>query len=270
MAKTKPIDDSLGQKPELRWVKLTQLYIPTEYQRSVKSDASAKNINYIKNNFSWADCGALIVCPLADANPPQYAVIDGQLRFRAAEAHGGIDELPCVIIPARDAREQASSFVTINSKRVKLHPLQEYQASVVAGEPDAVALQSILDKCGVTMAAQMLNIRETHPRCTLAVGTLLKMIQDYSEKQIVWVLTVIPEAYGDKPGMLRANLIRVLAQFIKANPNPDRAAMVAALQRLDIDDLENDARAFRQIEGGTLAAAMTKVLERKYKAKKAA
>jgi hypothetical protein len=269
VSKTKQ-EDGLGQKPELRWIKLTQLYIPTEYQRSVRSDASAKNINYIKNHFNWADCGALIVCPLPHANPPQYAVIDGQHRFRAAESHGGIDELPCVVIGGRGASEQARNFVTINSKRVKLHPLQEYQAAVVAGEPDAVALQAILDKCGVTMAAQALNIRETHPRCTLAVGTLLKMIQDYSEKQITWVLTVIPEAYGDKTGMLRANLIRVLAQFRKANPDADRAAMVAALRRLHIDDLEKDARIFREIDWGTMAAAMFKVLERKYKAKKAA
>ena len=43
-------------------------------------------------------------------------------------------------------------------------------------------------------------------------------------------------------------------------------AMVAALRGLDIDGLENDARAFRQIEGGTMAAAMLKVFERKYHA----
>ena len=65
MAKTKQEESSLGPKPELRWIKLTQLYVPTEYQRSVKSDASAKNINYIKARFNWAEFGALIVCPLA-------------------------------------------------------------------------------------------------------------------------------------------------------------------------------------------------------------
>jgi hypothetical protein len=52
-----------GPKPELKWIKLTQLFIPSEYQRSIKSDASARNINYIAGNFNWADCGALIVCP---------------------------------------------------------------------------------------------------------------------------------------------------------------------------------------------------------------
>lgn len=254
-----------GPKPKLLWSKLTQLYIPTEYQRSVKSRASETNIAYIRANFNWGDCGALIVSPLKDSTPPQYAVIDGQHRFRAAEAHGGIVELPCVVIDAKAAREQARNFVVINSKRVKLHPLQEYHAAVVAGEPDAVALQDILDKCKVTIASQALNIRETHPRVTLAVGTLLKMIQNFSEKQIIWVLTIIPEAYGDTPGMLRANLIRVVAQFIKAKPDADREKMIDALQSIDIDDLEKDARSYRQIQGGTMASAMLAVVERAYK-----
>lgn len=112
-------DDGLGQRPELKWVKLSQLFIPTDYQRSVKSDASAKNINHIRGHFSWAKFGSLIVCPIPGSNPPQFAVIDGQHRFRAAEARGDIAELPCVVISEREAREQAESFVAINSRRVR-------------------------------------------------------------------------------------------------------------------------------------------------------
>lgn len=257
-----------GPKPELRWIPLTQLCIPTEYQRSVKSDASVKNINYIKENFNWGDCGALIVCPMAKDSPLRYAVIDGQHRFRAAEARGGIKELPCVVIAERAPKEQAKNFGVINGKRVKLNPLQEYHAAVVAGDPDAVGLRAILEKCQVKIAAQPVNLRETHPRVTLAVGTLLKMLQEHSEKQIVWVLTIIPEAYGDRPGMLRSSFIRGLARFIKANPLADRGLMVAALRKLDIDSLEKDARAFKQIEGGSTTSAIQKVLERKYNAAK--
>src|SRR5262245_52083619 len=106
--------NGLGVRPELRWVKLSQLYVPTEYQRSVKSDTSARNIKHIKSHFNWAEFGALIVCPLAGSKPPQYAVMDGQHRLRAAEEHGGIDELPCVVIGEREAREQAGNFVNIN------------------------------------------------------------------------------------------------------------------------------------------------------------
>lgn len=261
---------NLSDKPELKWVKLTQLYIPTEYQRSTKTDASAKNINYIKANFNWADCGALIVCPLKDSKPPQYAVIDGQHRFRAAEARGGIDELPCVVISQREAKDQARNFVTINSKRVKLSALQQYHAAVVGGDPDAVSLAAIVKKCDIQIASYAMNLSETHPRVTCAVGTLLKMIGEYSEKQMCWVLNLITDAYPEKPGMLRPNLIRVLAHFIKEKPDTNRNLMIEALQGLNIDELQRDARTYRQIEGGSTSSAMLRVLEKRYNAAKRA
>ena len=34
------------------------------------------------------------------------------------------------------------------------------------------------------------------------------MIDNYSEKQILWALNVITEAYDDTPGVLRASLIK--------------------------------------------------------------
>jgi hypothetical protein len=255
-----------GRKPELKWIKLSQLYVPSEYQRSIRSDASARNIGHMKNHFSWAECGALIVCPLAGSEPPQYAVIDGQHRLRAAEAHGGIDELPCVVIPERETEAQAGNFVAINSRRVSLHPLQRYKAAVVAGDPDAVALASILEMSRVVMAAHAFPNSETPPRVTQAVGTLLKMMQDFSEKQIVWALTIIPEAYGDENGMLRASLIRALAWYIKSRPDTDRERMVSALRDIDVEQLEKDARAYRAIEGGTMKDAIIRVLEKKYNA----
>ena len=48
MAKSKQQKNGLDPKPELYWVKLTQLYVPTDYQRSVKSDASSKNISHFR------------------------------------------------------------------------------------------------------------------------------------------------------------------------------------------------------------------------------
>ena len=48
---------AVGKKPELRWIKLTELYIPSEYQRPTKSAASMKNIGHIQKNFNWASFG---------------------------------------------------------------------------------------------------------------------------------------------------------------------------------------------------------------------
>ena len=192
------VSGGLGDKPELKWIKLTELYIPSEYQRTVKGDSSQKNIRYIRDNFNWASCGAILVCELEKSKPTQFAVIDGQHRFRAAEANGQITELPCVVISPRDAKKQAGHFIEVNSKRIKLNNLAQYHAAVVAGDANATSLDDILRKAKISVPASPMGNNDCPPRTTQAIGTLLRMIDRYSEKQIIWALTIIPEALWRK------------------------------------------------------------------------
>jgi hypothetical protein len=262
------VSSNLGDKPELRWIKLTELYIPSEYQRSAKNASSQKNIHYIKANFNWASCGALLVCELEQSKPRQYAIIDGQHRFRAAEAHGNITELPCVVITPREAQKQAGHFIEVNSKRIKLSNLNQYRAAVVAGDQTANSVAAILEKAKIAVPVSPMGNKDCPPRTTQAIGTLLKLIDSFSEKQIIWALTIIPEAYGDTPGVMRASLIKAMAEWIKRYPDTDRKAMVATLQNIDLDELEKDARAYRAIDGKRTPEAFMMVIERKYKGTK--
>ena len=257
-------------KPKLEWIKLTSLYIPTDYQRSIKSDASQRNISRIKQNFNWAECGALTVCPLKNSKPQEYAIIDGQHRYKAALLHGEIKELPCVVIDERDMPSQAKNFISINENRVSLHILHKYQAMIMSGDIDAMALADILKKCKIAIASHAFSGSETPPNVTMAVGTLLSMMKTHSEKQVSWALTTITEAYPDKNGMMTANLIRVLVRFIKENPDADKQVMIETLQRLDMETLKKDASIYRKIEGGSVVTAMLRVIEKKYNSKKKA
>lgn len=221
------------------------------------------NIEQITRHFNWPDFGALTVCPDDESKTTQYAIIDGQHRYRAAEA-AGIPEVPCVIISRRGMADQAVNFVSINTNRVRLTPLAEYHASVAAKNPDCVALAAILKRCKIEIAHSSLGKNAMPPRVTCAIGTLTAMLVSYSEKQIVWALTIIPDAYEEKPGMLTANLIKMLAQFIKDKPETDRDIMIDVLRDTDAEQLEKDARAFRQIERVSTVTAMTRVLDKKY------
>ncbi len=253
-------------EPELKWLKVTQLYIPNEYQRSVKSAGSLKNINHIASNFNWADFGVLIVCELEKANPPQYAVIDGQHRFRAAEQRQDIKELPCAVLSGREAKEQAQTFIAINSKRIKLHSLHEHRAALVAGNPDAVSVEQILKKAKVTLASFPMNTKELPPRCTQAIGTLYKMLGVYNEKHIVWALTIITEAFEGVNGALRASMIKTMTDWSKNQPDTDRAVMLEALAKINIDELERNARAARTLDGRRVPQAFMDFIEKKYNA----
>jgi hypothetical protein len=79
------------------------------------------------------------------------------------------------------------------------------------------------------------------------------------------VLTIIPEAYGEEKGQMRASLTRALAAFVKANPDVDRGRMLQVLENVDPLVIEKDARSFVGIKGGTHTAAMVEALERLYK-----
>jgi hypothetical protein len=178
-------------------------------------------------------------------------------------------ELPCIVISPREAQEQAKYFVEVNTKRLKLHALHAFRAAVVAGEPDACLVANLLSKASIAVAVHPTGNKNLPPRTTQAIGTLQNMIGYYSEKQILWALKIIPEAYGKEP-CLRASLIKAMAEWIKRFPDTDQPTMVKTLRGINLDELEKDARAYRAIEGKRMPEAIMMVLEKKYAAAKRA
>ena len=83
-------------------------------------------------------------------------------------------------------------------------------------------------------------------------------------------MTIICEAYDDTPGVLRASLIKAMAEWISKHPDTKRDTMIATLQDIDLDELEKDARAYRAIEGKRTPEAFMMVIEKKYNAAKRA
>jgi len=69
------------------------------------------------------------------------------------------------------------------------------------------------------------------------------MLDRQSRKQMVFALTVIPEAYGDERGQMRAMLLKALAEFAKLHPGADRAVVVGMLGEVDPVEMEAAARA---------------------------
>ena len=255
---------TLETRPELAWVNIADMYVDAAYQRSTQSDASKKNLKWLVDNFSWSHCGALIVCYVAAKK--KYAVLDGQHRLAAATARGDIQQLPCLVIRDLDIEKQAKSFVVINTKRVTMNTLAKFHAAVAAGEPDAVSVQEIVDACNIEIPRTTVAKGDTGPRQLQAVGSLMAMLDRYTRKQIEWALTVIPEAYGEERGQLRASLVKAVVEFIKTNPDTDRERFIRALADIDPSVLEENARSYTAINGGTTTAARMVALERAYKA----
>jgi len=252
-----------GPKPELKWIDIGKLYVDPQYQREAGSKASKKNIEYMRMNFSWAFCGALVVCYMKDKK--QYAIIDGQHRYLVAKSLSAIDKLPCIIVSDLDVERQAKSFMAINTKRVILNSLASFHAAIAGGDPTACSVKQLLDECGIEVPKSPCGAGDTGRRQTHAVGSIAKLMAKYTPEQLKWALSIIPEAFGEKRGMLRASMIKALAEFIKLNPALDRPRFVQVLGKLDPVQMESDARSYVSIKGGTTSAAMVEVIDRAYR-----
>jgi len=252
-----------GPKPEVKWIALERLYVDPEYQREAGSKASVRNIEYMRMNFSWAFCGALVVCYVAAKK--QYAIIDGQHRFLVAKSLSSISELPCIILKDLDLGKQAKSFVAINTKRVILNSLASFHAAIAGEDPTACTVKQLLDECDIEVPKTPCASGDTGPRQTQAVGSIAKLMTKYTPEQVKWALNVIPEAFGQKKGMLRASLLKAVCDFISLNPDADRSRFLKILGAIDPYQLETDARAYVSIKGGTTSAAMVESISRDYR-----
>lgn len=254
----------LGKKPELKWLALKNLYVDQDYQRGTQSRASQNNLEYIQKHFSWSYFAPLIVCFVPEKK--KYAVIDGQHRLMAASMIDGIDELPCMIIAGgHELKQQAESFVVINTKRVMMNSLAKFHAAASAGDTQANDVKQLLKECNIEIPRNPVLANQTGPRQTQALGTIKRMLCKYSKNQIKWALTIIPEAYGDEKGQMRGMLINALAHFKSVTPDVDQERMLKVLRDLDPEQLQEDARSSVRIGGGKTATAVFEAIERLYK-----
>jgi len=80
-------------------------------------------------------------------------VVDGQHRFAAACRRGDIQVLPCVILEGTDLELEAQTFVRLNKQRRPISKLDEFRASVAAGDERANEIEESLQRAGLKLAA---------------------------------------------------------------------------------------------------------------------
>jgi hypothetical protein len=135
----------VGDRPELQWLKISQLRIDPRYQREIGRRGSL-NILAIAPAFQWAKFAPVVVAPIADG---LFAIVDGQHRTTAA-ALRGFESVPCVIIAAGEAG-QADAFVAINANVTAMSPLQLHAARLAAGNAAAAALTEVCREADVSL-----------------------------------------------------------------------------------------------------------------------
>jgi hypothetical protein len=136
----------IGQRGEVAWLPLGKLRIDPRYQRDIL-DNGKTNIRKIIEGFNWRKFGVVVVGRRPGGI---FAIIDGQHRAVAALMHGGIPDVPCLILDG-GLQVEAATFSAINGAVTRISPLQSFHADVAAGNEMAVALVDFCAVHGVTI-----------------------------------------------------------------------------------------------------------------------
>lgn len=134
----KPI---VGRKGSFHYIDKRMLFCDETYQR----DITKTKVEDIRDNFSWQSCGCLVVTERRDG---RFAVNDGGHRWAAAMQRDDIKDIPCLVFPVSTIKQEAQVFLDVNEGRRPLITAQKHKARLSAREPDALAIQSILETCG--------------------------------------------------------------------------------------------------------------------------
>lgn len=202
-----PLD--AGQKPSLRWLRIADLVIDSDYQRVIGRTGS-KNIVRIAREFQWARFSPVIVAPVPRN---RFAIIDGQHRTTAA-ALRGLMEVPCQVMEADEAR-QAAAFAAINANVTEMSPMQIHAAQVAARDPDALRLKKICAAGGVTICRYPVPASKMVKGQTLAVSQLRKALERYGERPLRLSLTAITSTRDGNVGMVRGQLVMALCAALE-------------------------------------------------------
>lgn len=235
----------IGDKGELKWLRLSDLRVDPTYQREILETGKA-NIRRMIEGFSWLLFGVVIVASRPNG---KYAIIDGQHRVTAALLHGNIAEVPCLVLSGGGAAE-ARAFSAINGNVTRIHVLQSFRAKVAGGDVYAVALVRMCARAGVTIAPYPKT--ELQPGETLALGSLRSCLKKHGEKPLVAGLKILRAL--DETSGLSAPAIMGTCEALIGKPEwisggVDLATKIAAPGKLA--SLCEKARTRRATRGGT-------------------
>ena len=253
----------VGARPRLQWISKDGLFIDETYQRTTGSIRQRAVINKILSEFNWSKFQPITVV-FKDGN---YIVIDGQHRAIAAMAHPLVTEIPCWVVNAQGARNQARIFVGVNTDRIDVTYGQKFKSRIASGDPIAARVAQICENCGIALQFNNGMARKMPPLQTQAMGTLEALLKEFGEDHLTRVLAVLAAAYPDKSGQLRSEVIKGISIILRSHKNIDEDRLIAVLSKLDCCSIMEQARSYKTLNGGStdeaVAGAITQAYDRR-------
>lgn len=230
-----PGGDAAGV-PAFKMVDPCTLLVDDTYQRGL-TEASTVLIGRIVTDWSWRAFKPPVVVEVERG----YHVIDGQHTATAAAMHPGITQIPVMVVRAERAEERADAFVRQNRDRLAVTVMQLHTALVAAGDPEALAVQSVCDEAGV----RILKTRPSDGRLrageTMSVDFVKGLVRHHGRPHALGVV----RAVGEAKVPVTALLLRAVHAILKDKDfGPIELGDLTTAMREDPAGLERDAKLF--------------------------
>lgn len=190
----------------LKYLRPSELAVEASAQRSYDAARAQK----IADEYDPDDLGHLEVS-LRDG---RYWVVDGQHRRGALLILGKDEPVPCVVVPSDSVQVDAKRFVARNAKNRRPNIVDLYHVSVVAGEPEAVAIAEVVKgfDLQISMGGGQNDIS--------AVGALRWVYRrDGTGKLLARTLALIEKTWGRERSSRDGAILKAMAYLLDKRGN---------------------------------------------------
>ncbi|WP_246723483.1 DUF6551 family protein [Rhizobium sp. ARZ01] len=240
--------------PEIRHVDPRTLVVDESYQRAL-SERSVRLIRKIVSQWDWSAFKPPVVVDVGGA----LEVIDGQHTAIGAVTHGGIAQIPVLVVRAVERKNRAGAFVRHNRDRIQVTPTQLHTALVEAGDEDAMTIAQVCQRAGVTILKNPPPMARFRPGETIAVSTIGALVNRRHAAGARKVLEICVQG-GACP--ISADLIKAVEHLLhaaeyKGELQADRIALLISSR---LSTLEAEAKRFAAERKLPLWRALASVL----------
>ena len=185
------------------------------YQRDVDED----RILAMAQHFDPSLFGVPV---LSRRHNGDHVRIDGQHRLEAAIlADRGREPVHCEIHEGLSLRDEAELFLRLNRERSAVRVFDKYKARLVAREPVAMSIDSILNGLRLKVG------RSQQARTVCAIEALES---SYPSGKLAGALSILTDWRGGDPSAYEGSLIRAVTAFLVEYRDADPLVLVSQLQ----------------------------------------
>lgn len=224
-------------------------YRPGGYARPLNS----KRLSKLIAEFDRQAMGILL---LSLRNDGTFAIIDGQHRREAAMAKGitGLDAYVYIDLTVEDEARLYRKF----GDYLKQTARDKFLASLVERQPEAVAINRLLEEQGLHVAQSTNNTNGV-----AAVEALINVTRQQGPHILRETLKLLHDSFGGEPRAYIGSAIKGAAMFLDRHllsQNFKRARLVERLKRGGFNGWQQKALNVNSLERGDLGTAYGKAL----------